>query len=235
VLSLQDVIEKVAGLPQVHGSDFTDALGILLWEPAISAQLVGQQRGNFPYFIPKTDQERIQNISEYEYQTLKELDWEVTEKLDGSSMTIYNYKDVYGVCSRNIELKMEDTNTFSNMARILPIVPPGFAVQGELVGPGIQGNQYGLANYGFYVFDIYDIINERYLLPAERYKISVDCGFNHVPVLGHCKLVTSEKMLETANGISKLNNSKREGVVCKAMNSDKSFKVISNEWLCENE
>ena len=83
-----------------------------------------QKVGNFPWFIPKTDQERIQNLMEY-FETHKETEFEETLKLDGSSLTMYkipvelnlfkrlvnslplpfkfkNYH--FGVCSRNLEL-----------------------------------------------------------------------------------------------------------------------------------
>ena len=38
--------------------DVTEILGIQKWEAPIPAQLAGVMRGNFPSFIPKTDQER---------------------------------------------------------------------------------------------------------------------------------------------------------------------------------
>ena len=38
--------------------DVTEILGIQKWEPEIDANLSGRAKGNFPYFIPKTDSER---------------------------------------------------------------------------------------------------------------------------------------------------------------------------------
>lgn len=46
----------LAGNPVGH--DLTAQLGIQKWEAPIPACLAGQVRGNFPSFIPKTDQER---------------------------------------------------------------------------------------------------------------------------------------------------------------------------------
>lgn len=43
------------------GMDVTEPLGILKYEKPVSVSLAGFARGNFPTFIPKTDQERIQN------------------------------------------------------------------------------------------------------------------------------------------------------------------------------
>lgn len=39
-----------------EGDDVTELLGVIKWEKPMSAQLAGMARGNFPSFIPKTDQ-----------------------------------------------------------------------------------------------------------------------------------------------------------------------------------
>lgn len=41
------------------GEDVTDQLGVKLYEPPIPANLRGEVKGNFPYFLVKSDQERI--------------------------------------------------------------------------------------------------------------------------------------------------------------------------------
>ena len=99
----------------------TEALGILKWEPPVSAQLSGQTAGNFPSFIRKTDQERVQNcfneMSELSASIEGGLDWTIEEKMDGSSCTVYSYykhdsneEPKIGVCSRNFELKINEEN-----------------------------------------------------------------------------------------------------------------------------
>ena len=45
-----------------EGDDVTEALGIQKWEAPIPACLAGVSKGSFPSQIPKTDEERIQNI-----------------------------------------------------------------------------------------------------------------------------------------------------------------------------
>ena len=47
----------------------------------------GRREGNFPAWIPKTDEDRIQNLADWP-DKLKGILWEVTEKKDGSSMTV---------------------------------------------------------------------------------------------------------------------------------------------------
>lgn len=70
-------------LELVDGVDLTDFLGVLKWEPPIPTELAGKVEGLFPSFIPKTDQERCQNI----FADLKESHysgpWVIEEKMDG--------------------------------------------------------------------------------------------------------------------------------------------------------
>jgi ATP-dependent RNA circularization protein (DNA/RNA ligase family) len=45
------------------------------------------------------------------------------------------------------------------------------AIQGEIVGSGIQGNQYKLNSHQLFVFSIYDIDKGTYLPPSERLEL----------------------------------------------------------------
>jgi len=45
-----------------EGLDVSFPLNIVKWEMPVPAQLAGQVKGNFPTVIPKTDQERVQNL-----------------------------------------------------------------------------------------------------------------------------------------------------------------------------
>jgi RNA ligase (TIGR02306 family) len=79
---LQDGIREVLINDDCIGRDVTYDLGVLKWEREIPAQLAGQARGDFPSFLIKTDEERVQNLSQYfpaMYNTLFVLH----EKLDG--------------------------------------------------------------------------------------------------------------------------------------------------------
>ena len=226
--------------------DLSFVLHVVKWEQPENAQLAGNAKGSFPYFIRKTDQERCQNIANDIFVKHKDTDYELTMKLDGSSMTGY-YKDgVIGVCSRNLELKLDgnESNSFvkmfdvSGLANALVSLGRNIAVQGELMGPGIQGNREGFTQHEFFVFDIWDIDKQRYLLPTERNFVIGNlnvAGFigKQVPVISPCtKLpaVNMDGLLEFANGVS-INNPIREGLVYKSMSCDFTFKTISNRFL----
>lgn len=225
-----------------EGIDLTEFLNIQKFEKPLPGSLRGVVKGNFPSFLRKTDQERVQNmVRDLRRWEVEGAVWEVTEKLDGSSMTVYNFDDVFGVCSRNYDLEETEGNTFWQVARrdIYGYLPKDFALQGELVGPGIQGNKYDLSAPDFYVFDVWNIRESRKLTPFERREFCKTYAFNHTPVL-HTDFVASSDvnaLLAMADGQSAIGNkSAREGLVFKnVVNPDYSFKAISNKWLLKNE
>ena len=235
----------------MEGLDVSAPLGVQKWEPPAEF-LAANAKGNFPAFIPKTDQERIQNIKRsFEDYQRNGNSFEVTEKLHGSSMTVYINEGQIGVCSRNLDLKEDEGNTFWGTAKSSGAIEAleklshlNLALQGELCGPGINGNQYALSDFQFFIFDIFVISEQRYMLPQERIqtirKINELYGLDlkHVPVLGYFQIdptISMQDFLKQAEGKSAINGSNREGLVFKAETSDDSFKVISNSWLLKNE
>lgn len=262
-MELKDHFQNLVEL--VEGYDVTEFLGIQKWEAPIPAQLQGQAAGSFPTsLIPKTDQERIQNcfgeiqkrakrfatekVWNVETQTLedhpvvvpedfKEPTYEVTMKLDGSSCTIFRWEGKLRVCSRNLELKINDENkdnSFVAMAlKIGDRIPDGFAFQGEVCGPAIQGNREGFKEHQFFVFDIFDILKHEYVEPDIRRHFCERDQLDHVPILGtDWKAPNSvEEGLALAEGPS-INHKVREGLVWKC-NEDPnfSFKTIATTFL----
>jgi RNA ligase (TIGR02306 family) len=225
----------------VEGSDVSEVLNIRKWEMPIPAQLAGEVKGPFPSQIPKTDQERCQNLVDEIRSTIAdETVFEVTEKLEGSSMTCYLIDGEFGVCSRNLDLKRNENNSFWAAAITQDIeakmreMVGDFAVQGELVGPGIQGNIYGLKAVDFYVFDVYSVASGAYLTPPDRRQLISRMGLKSVPVIyeRYMNEHLVDGLLKMAEGKSVLNPSaEREGLVFKAVEGRFSFKAISNRYL----
>lgn len=232
-----------------EGSDVTELLGIQKWEPPVSAQLAGLAKGNFPTAVPKTDQERIQNLSgKFDEWKVSALTFEVTEKLDGSSMTCYlPYEGEFEVCSRNLSLKKDENNSFWKSAiandierKMIDFGLRGYAIQGELVGEGIQGNKYGIKGQDFYVYDIYCVQLGKYLTHTERFEICEQLGLKHCPLINKRlkfnQTDTVSFLLDWAEDVSILNfKTQREGLVFKCVeNTDISFKAISNKFLMKH-
>jgi len=217
-------------IPLMEGLEVSELIGVTKYEPPIPDDLA--IKAVFPYFIPKTDETRIQSAPEmlldfgYGY---------LTEKLDGQSATFYNWGGQSGVCSRNFELYEQSVNQFTTIGKNLTI-PNGFAVQGEIIGPKIQSNIYKRADYEFYVFSVFDIVVSKYLILSEKNRFCDEHNLTQVPFLETLYLdsrttVTALESLAVAN--STLNPAiLREGIVIRSLENDsKSFKVISPHFL----
>lgn len=229
-----------------EGDDVSEVLGIKKWEAPIPAQLSGIALGSFPSHTRRTDQERIQNLEKENEENQGRM-FEVTIKLDGSSMTVYRHNDRVGVCSKNLELKETEENSLWRVARKQKIIEglnyfgKNYSIQGEIVGEGIQHNKEGLKGHDFYIFDIFDIDNYTYLKPEERLdfvKKMQENGFpvKHVPFLKPDQPMIElrgnvDELLEMANGPSMNPAVTREGLVWKRDDGQYSFKTISNQFL----
>ena len=220
------------------GNDVTELLGVLKWERPISPQLYGQAKGYFPSFLRKTDQERVQNIG-VQLQYYINQTFEVTIKLDGSSCTIFSCNEEDGVCSRNLELKRDENNAFWRIAleydihKKIRAYGRNLAVQGELIAPNIQSNYEKVNKPEFYVFDVFDIDKQEYMLPKERQEFCKILNIPHVPVVDKAfsMIDNVDALLDMAEGNGMNVGVKREGLVFKHNNSEFSFKSISNSYL----
>jgi RNA ligase (TIGR02306 family) len=231
-------------LSDCENMDVTELLSIQKWEPATEF-MSADAKGAFPSQIPKTDQERIQNLSyELEQWKTEGITWEVTEKLEGSSMTAYLIDGEFGVCSRNLNLKPNPDATFwktaidAKLEEAMRKFGDNIALQGELVGEGIQGNIYKLKGTHFYVYDIYDIAEGKYFEPIDRRVFCKMYAINHVPVMhANTELLTSvDSLLTLAEGKSVMGmiGCEREGLVFKCNDKEVSFKAISNRYLLKS-
>lgn len=247
------------------GSDVSTLLNIRKWEMDVPPSMRGKAKGNFPSFIRKTNQERIQNVfSDFtSFSTSYHDGWVIEEKVNGTSCTIYHNNGDVGICSRNYDLLLPDLDNSTPSDNLcisislglllrLKEVGENVAIQGEIVGPGIQDNYYKLPSHSLYIFDIFSITHQRYLSLAER-EDYLSIFFNDTnPIGGLYNLVPSVKvgcipsdidsLLSIADSPSCLNSGVlREGVVIKSMsrlssvplspNEVFSFKIVSNKYL----
>lgn len=212
----------IESLIERESNDVTEILGVKKYEvPERSSGGVncGRSRSTFPEFIQKTDQERIQNLFNKYSSIYKHDEWEVTMKLDGSSMTVYYRQDgqgegkevhTRGICSRNMDLIVRpdgepagDFVNFSNETGLLDRLTKycgmnnrDLALQGELMGPRIQKNREQFEQHNFYLFDVFDIETQAYLDAAERqdvfFAITDHSRIRHTPVINPAMAVFEE-------------------------------------------
>lgn len=244
------------------GTDVTELLNVKHYDELAEehdritgrAKIAGNAKGNFPtHLVPKTDEERLQNLPEYFDGRFREVPFEITEKFDGSSAT-YIYApnarpdDPFFVCSRNLELKEESGNLYWEIAykyRIFDALESlrdkvgyDIAIQGEIVGPGVNGNRDLYTEHEFYVFRIYNVTEGKWLRPDARRAMCASTGIPHVRVFGTCPifntLKTMDDFLRMVEGKTARGN-ERGGLVFKSMDGSVSFKVINNKYLLKGD
>ena len=226
-----------------EGADVTAYMCVLKYEPPIPACLSGIVKGNFPGWGRKTDQERAQNLTnKINLEITKGSRFEITIKLDGTSMSVGKNRDAIVVCSRNLSLNIDqEGNTLVDVAKSKGLLDRisefgNIMISGELCGPGIQTNREKLKEHRFFVFDIFDVDRGEYLDAKKRMEIVESLGLDHVPILNESVklddigLNSLDDILSYANGES-LNSSVREGLVFKKIDGSFSFKAISNGFL----
>lgn len=230
-----------------EGIDVSEILGITHYEKPVPVESRGLMRGNFPPYIPKTDEPLIQSVPDV-LNELKGIDVYSTVKCNGTSITI-SYKDGdFQICSRNNSLKIEgnENNVYIQTAlkydldKKLPVYGKNIALQGELVGPGIQKNHLGLKEHKILMFNAYDIDNRKYFNYNELLDICFELSLESVPYIDHFKFdFTMEQLLDMANGYYSNTKNLREGIVIRpleelysrAIRGRMSFKILNNEYL----
>ena len=207
--------------PDVIGSDVSHYVYAKHYEKPLSAQLAGQMVGLMPSYLRKTDEDNIKNNPEI-IQELTGKSYYITVKVDGSSGTYFYKNDVgFGVCSRNYQLKEDDKNSFWFVARKYDLENKlknsgrNLAIQGEVYGPGIQGNLLGVKEIEFRAFNLFDIDNHKYLDWKELQEF---CFYNSIPIvdtidIGPSFNKTLPELQEFANNLKYDNGNLAEGIV----------------------
>ena len=233
---------ETRNISDMIGEDVSELLGITKYEAPISPQLMGMAKGNFPVFIPKTDEQRLQSAMSL-LDEMKDKLCYITIKYDGTSFTAFHtiesdmnpedpgLKEYFGVCSRNLELKNEafpnsDVNIYWKIAKQYDIENKlkdyyhdygvNIAIQGEITGDGIAKNPLGLPRntQQLHIFNIYNIDEHKYL---DYELIETVCAILDIPMVETIYLgrfnFTLEQLLKMAEGKYSNTNKQREGIV----------------------
>lgn len=274
----QGICFPMSILPPGHykgDQDVTDIIGVKQYEGAMDADPVAapskpatkypkflmrmkwfrnlvlpkKAAGEFPSFLSKTDETRIQNIP-FILQD-KETKWVATEKIDGQSGTfalvrhksklpLFKDRFEFIVCSRNKRLPSPDNSSYWSVAEKYQIenVLKGMigacdwiAIQGECIGPKIQKNKYEVSDYDLFVFNL--------IYPWGRMRSTVarsacqHFGLKFVPIIetGITLPDTVDEVLAYAHGTSALHDTLREGIVFRSEDGAKSFKAVDPLFL----
>ena len=229
------------------------------WGRKLLFVFFGKKKGKpreFPSFIKKTDEERVENMPWVLNDNEKV--WLMTEKLDGTSSTyalkrLKHGKYEFYVCSRNVRQQDEnqktyhDYNIYWDMAFKYHIEDHlkyflennkdvnWVCIQGESVGK-VQGNPLKLQEDDLYIFNF---ITDKYgrFGSNDGKCIIENWGMKWVPILGACTLPDNmEDMKILADGKSVVNPAvDREGIVYRSVDGKESFKNVSRKYLLKHE
>jgi len=211
----------------------------------------------FPYWVSKTDEERIQNIPQVLNDFKDELVY-ITEKVDYQSATftgklLPNTFPIIGkylpkkfkfiVCSRNLMNNDKSSLYWKiaekyNLEKILK-ENPTLTIQGEQGNSKVQGNKYGISEPEIWIFNIFDHEKNYHYNYWEMLDFCNKYSLNPVPFLSQVKFsdiaTTVDEMVEYSKGKSTINPKiNREGVVVRCIKDGKkllSFKAINPDFL----
>lgn len=219
----------------------------------------GKKKDNpkqFPSWIVKTDENRIENCPFY---LESNEEWVQTEKIDGTSCTYAvdrmkrgKNKFEFVVCSRNVRQAdrdqecYHDSNIYWELADKYNIekVLSDYAIannydrvvlQGEGTG-SVQGNPYKLKDNRLFVFNL--VVEGIRKGTQEMAKFCEENNLEHVPIINeHYKTPdTMEEIKLQADGFSIINPKvKREGFVYRSLDGQQSFKNVSREYLLKHQ
>lgn len=228
--------------------DLTEYFNVIKYEPPLPYD----QRvlGNKPRFILDTSIERVQNL---ESKDLIDKSYIVTEKIDGTAISVYCVKDdegnfKIGLCSRNLELDINYNskyleavnkyNIFEKLKSYCQKQNEELILQGELISSKIQGNKYKLSNNESKIFFYRAYTKKAHLLSYfELDKLILDLNLKNsiVPFIYSCNVNTID--IKEADGKSLLNEKvNREGLVFIDIENPRfQFKMISNKFLLKHE
>ena len=222
-----------------EGDDVTEKLNVKKWYvPEVGAQ-GGTIIGDRPFGIPASDEIRIQSALEL-LEQLNGNPYYITTKMDGTSGIVYYIDGKIGCCSRNKEIKDEETALYwmpvytYGLKEKLAGLGRNLVLTGEIIGPGIQKNKLRLAVNEWNVFDVKDWDSGKYLPYDDAVKICAELGLKTVPLeeRGEAFNYSLEQLLEKAKG-NYPSGLDKEGIVVRSSLSPKavSFKVLNNDAL----
>ncbi len=234
------------------GTEVCHLIGAAHYEKPLSPELAGIAKGGLPGWLIRTDELNLRSYPEALPEFSDKLCY-LAKKADGSSLTAYLKGEEFGVCSRGRDLVEVETNSFWKVARkykleealraFRAIYPGDFAVQGELVGPGIQGNPMKLTELTMRVFNLFSIDKRKY----SHYETLVEfCADNNLPMVdivwaGKFNFTLPE-LIEMANKTEYSPGNLCEGLVlrpCQEQDSEAlgkrlSVKIISEEYCLKH-
>lgn len=243
-----DLFDKLYGVPD--GEEMSEIIGVTHYEPPTPQDL--SAKGGLPLGIPKTDEERFENLRFLPYGKIVDIQL----KIDGQSCSYYydHKTKEFGVLGRSLEIKYKITdengiesfgaNRYVENAVLYDIENKmraygdanqlSFVVRGESYGAGLQGhewNPHAKMNKGWAMFSVFLIDAHEYANKGHRYyfkTVADEIGLPIAPMIEENVELTPELVEKYSIGITELNGKPFEGVVVKT--DEDTFKIINKSY-----
>jgi RNA ligase (TIGR02306 family) len=232
------------------GDEISEIIGVTHYEPPAPQDL--SAKGGLPKGIPKTDEERFENMKYLPYGEIVD----VQLKIDGQSCSYFYDIDTkeFGVLGRTMEMKYKNvdengvvtlnTNRYVENVALYDIENKlrdycekeqiSLVIRGESYGAGLQGhewNPHAKMNKGWAMFSVFLIKEHEYAEKGHRYyfkNVAEELGLPIAPMIEENVELTPELVKKYSVGITELNGKVFEGVVVKT--SKDSFKIINKSY-----
>lgn len=243
-------VELFTGMDSEH-ADVTEELKVTKYEPPESFMVPGQ-RGQMPaYLKPLPDGVFVYDIEGADrhpdvIEHLMDMPVLITEKIEGSHFAAHlDADDKFVVCQRRYSIE-EPEHVWSKLAEKIELRLwmeclkmqldcLVLTVRGEVVGPAVQGNYYGLKGHELFIFEIEvdgaPMVGHKFLGVFDRYPFYGSYGefegIKRVPLLSAYatlrEVLGDKTVQEASNGKSALCDKAREGIVIRP--------YYNEEWL----
>ncbi len=191
-----------------EGTDVSEQLDVKKYEKESLIQASGTTTHfvSFPaQIVPITDEDNLRT----KHKVLEEFTGKklyVTQKMDGSSMTLIYNSDGFVVCSRRLILDtgavMYQWVSREKIDQRIIAYNKNLAIQGEFCGPKVNGNQMGLKDYKYIVFNIKNLDTGKFYGWNDIKQICQELGLEPVPLVCQFEFDSSwtiSKFQELAN------------------------------------
>jgi len=228
---------------------FFNKIGLFKYDPFFNPSMPGQRTLPenllpFPSQARKTDSIRVQNIDDdfllrEKYYDIKGDSWIATEKVDGTSSTFVKTEDGEFICaSRNYTVLGDSIQAeIAEKYGLEDIMPNGSVIQGEVTGPGIQGNPLDLDERRLFIFS-YHMLDSTV---TGSHELRDFCADHMVPIIQIPFPTSVKEAIDQVDGMMSSINPKAiaEGVVWwdkrgihhPELNNRPNFKAINNQFL----
>lgn len=251
-----ETFPELSGETLYEGMDVTERLGVRKWEVPEMATTGGTVIGTLPWFIPHSDETRIQSEPGLLHE-FGDAEYYISTKMDGSSHAIGIDEDgTFYVCGHNYIYKDDGKSSFHEFVNRRGYEEKlrkykekygiaNIAVVGEFCGAGIQKNRLQLKTPEWFVFTVQEDGVRVPLKRALETAKEIEAVFVPVEETGTNlaeKYPDTDALLVRAEGTYP-NGGLKEGIVIrptetvqsKILNGPLSFKVINNRFLLKNE